>query len=452
MEYHHRLNHATKPRGLGMVRFFGGKQRGRRDDRGRDGPPEAEARTDATTKKAVDSRERDGSAGPSAVPKSKNGALKSPTSRGREKNVKAAAATTGGGARFASPKSRPSKSPRQSPKPDKRTATASPTKAAPASILHKSHYKAAAKAPPPPPPTNASPLQVYSMGGNPRVRFMSAEESVASTQTSQVHLMAGANSVASSSAMSSSGGPNNAYDRVLSMVTSEEHVRLNAMGMAVANPDPRGAKQHQQNTGTNDRFSKVDAKAKAAVEAIPGSASKEDDLGLSPPKRGDLAPIDMDTGLEIVQTEAPIDADTGLELGGHLGEGILSPIDTDTGMEIQYSPTEGEDEHHDTNDEALKKMKRLDIKHSRRVRSYDDRMKQNRNLKLAPSNGSDPERFSRSDSDQGPPRPNKKADRPAGRKGAKGKKKFWGGSKDLDSEEWVDFDKQGSPPGNLAAF
>lgn len=72
---------------------------------------------------------------------------------------------------------------------------------------------------------------------NPRVRFMSSGESVASSiDASQVHLMAGGpGSVASSSAMSSVPGEN-VFDRVLHAVMAEENQRLNAMGMVATDP------------------------------------------------------------------------------------------------------------------------------------------------------------------------------------------------------------------------
>ena len=101
-------------------------------------------------------------------------------------------------------------------------------KAPPPSILHKSRQ--------PPPPKfslNIPPPPEH----NPRVRFMSAAESVASSvEASQVHLMAGAaGSVASSSAMSSVPGEN-VFDRVLHAVMAEENQRLSAMGMTRMDP------------------------------------------------------------------------------------------------------------------------------------------------------------------------------------------------------------------------
>lgn len=121
-------------------------------------------------------------------------------------------------------------------------------KAAPPSILHKKQQQEqqhqqqqqqyysgqpAASAP------TSNPIQLMKNGGtnNPRVRFMSSGESVASSiDASQVHLMAGGpGSVASSSAMSSVPGEN-VFDRVLHAVMAEENQRLNAMGMVATDP------------------------------------------------------------------------------------------------------------------------------------------------------------------------------------------------------------------------
>jgi hypothetical protein len=142
-------------------------------------------------------------------------------------------------------------------------------KAQPPSILHKN------KQPPPPQPTfslNIPPPPA----SNPRVRFLSAGESVASSaEASQVHLMAGAaGSVASSSAMSSVPGEN-VFDRVLHAVMAEENQRLNAMGMA-----------------------RMDPKGDYAAAGVPSRAD-------SPPP----APIDMDTGLTILPPTAGMDMD-----------------------------------------------------------------------------------------------------------------------------------------------
>lgn len=97
-----------------------------------------------------------------------------------------------------------SKSPSSSPRKQLQL----PAADAPPSILHRTHQHGGDAA-----------------GNNPRVRFVSAgEQSVASQSAASVpHMMVGANSVASSSAMSS--------NEKLNKVMDEEYKRLNAMGM-----------------------------------------------------------------------------------------------------------------------------------------------------------------------------------------------------------------------------
>jgi hypothetical protein len=268
-----------------------------------------------------------------------------------------------------------------------------------------------------------------------RVRFMSSEQSVASTEASGVHLMAGgANSVASSSAMSSSHDRENVFDRVLNMVMAEEHERLNAMGMS-ATPDPKSDAARQKQAHS-DRFLRADAKARAVVAALGDSKSgSDDDLGLLPPKRSELAPIDMDTGLEIGgSNEAPIDVDTGLEIG----------------EEIAYHDG-GENEYHDANDDAVEEerwkrltnetaltggMKRLSVNDAQRCRSEP-------NASMAdPRNhhhryGSDPEKIM-----AGGKSGSSRLKSAVGKKS----KKFWDkNSKQqfVESDEWVAFDNQG---------
>eukprot|EP00804_Cyclotella_cryptica_P009572 CCRYP_006263-RA/>CCRYP_006263-RA protein AED:0.06 eAED:0.06 QI:392/1/1/1/0/0/3/89/412 len=114
------------------------------------------------------------------------------------------------------------------PHPSNSIAGNIPTKTTPQSILH----------------TRKHPQQTaYAMEDSPpevaphnRVRFLSSNSSVASsTCASEVHLLAGPGSVASSSAMSSSrGDAENVFDKVLHMVMAEEEDRLKAMGMSKA--------------------------------------------------------------------------------------------------------------------------------------------------------------------------------------------------------------------------
>lgn len=329
----------------------------------------------------------------------------------------------------------------------------------PTSILHKNkHGKSSAPGSPTKYTLPSSPPLSYELSQmpthhNPRVRFFSSgASSVASTEASQVHLMAAAGSVASSSAMSSSDENNNrenVFDRVLNMVMAEEKDRLNAMGMSRADPksDAVRISKKANEQKAKDRFSKVDAKAKAAVAAVNvgNSTSKiNDDLGLRPPDRMDLAPIDIDTGLEIGGFDAPIDMDTGLEVHHK------APIDMDTGLEVEY---------HDLNDDEVdeerwkrlndtatmgdvnKGMKGLAVDISRRCRSYES-PPVDTSLNRASSQGSDPHNYQRSTSEC--PSTNKNTKRSLGRRGSKKTKQCWAKDKDFASKEWVAFDKQGT--------
>ena len=182
----------------------------------------------------------------------------------------------------------------------------------------------------------------------------------------------GANSVASSSAMSSSDNrDNNVFDRVLHMVMAEENERLNAMGMNHVDPksdydndrlnamgmnhaDPksdypaRALQLQHKTTTTIDQFSKADAAARQAVASVKESVSRsyEEDLGLIPQRRGDLVPLDIDTGLEIGGSHeaaaGPIDMDTGMEVGAHQQFGNLhhhhhtAPFDIDSVLQKKF--------------------------------------------------------------------------------------------------------------------
>lgn len=303
-----------------------------------------------------------------------------------------------------------------------------------------------------------------------RVRFMSAELSVASTEASGVHLMAGGpNSVASSSAMSSSeGNRENVFDRVLNMVMAEEHERLNAMGFSYT-PDPRSdaaarMKSHRREAETMSkeearRLSFVDAKAKAVVASV-GNSESSDELGLVPPGRFERAPIDIDTGLEVGDpNEAPIDMDTGLEIAFGAGD---------------------DDEYQDLNDEGVDdgEWQRLQdraladgvgglgLQDGRRVRSYDNsRQQQAPHESQHSRNTSDPERFGPSKGAQaagaGGAAPSGKVS-PGARKvtGGKKVKNLWdkkNNNKQLESDEWVAFGGEASEGGqrrydDLAAF
>lgn len=310
-----------------------------------------------------------------------------------------------------------------SPKKQQQQST---TKKAPVSILHKNRHTTAKQdaipsdAVPtrstgftfasPPAPQDTSPYHN-------RVRFLSSG-SAASTEASQVHLMGlGGHSVASSSAMSSSADHprENVFDRVLNMVMKEENVRLNAMGMSsygAADPESMRANitPAASKAAAKKKQDRADAKAKKAIAklGIRSSSSKNRDLGLSPPGRTDLAPIDMDTGLEI-------------------GANFDAPIDMDTGLEVQYHDLNDDDvdeERWQKLNDAAKlssklsaNMKGLNVKKSR---SYDHKAS---TPKSSPTN-----RFRRSNSGGG---------------GSSKVKRSSPNKKEKD--EWVAFDSPSSP-------
>jgi len=308
-----------------------------------------------------------------------------------------------------------------SPKKQQQQST---TKKAPVSILHKNrHTTAKQDAKPsdaiptrstgftfasPPAPQDTSPYHN-------RVRFLSSG-SAASTEASQVHLMGlGGHSVASSSAMSSSADHprENVFDRVLNMVMKEENVRLNAMGMSSYGAAPESMHANitpaASKAAAKKKQDRADAKAKKAIAklGIRSSSSKNRDLGLSPPGRTDLAPIDMDTGLEI-------------------GANFDAPIDMDTGLEVQYHDLNDDDVDEERwqklNDAAklssklASGMKGVNVKKSR---SYDH----NRKPGSSPTN-----RFRRSNSGGG---------------GSSKVKRSSPNKKEKD--EWVSFDSASSP-------
>mmetsp|Transcript_24958 Transcript_24958/g.52256 ORF Transcript_24958/g.52256 Transcript_24958/m.52256 type:complete len:517 (+) Transcript_24958:2-1552(+) len=387
----------------------------------------------------------------------------------------------------------PGTSPRRSEKrpnsPRRNNAESSP-----ASILHNRNTRNTTTTTPSASPTfNMSPQAAYNVR---RVQFISSGSSVASQSTaSGVHLMAGgANSVASSSAMSSSGDnhDNNVFDRVLHMVMAEENERLNAMGMSNADPKsdyPARAQQQQHKTTTTtfDRFSKADAAARQAVASVKESAcaSYEDDLGLIPPRPGDLAPLDIDTGLEIggshEEAVGPIDMDTGMGVGAHQHFAGLhhhhhhhhhtAPFDIDSGSQIQYGEG-GDCDYHDLNDDDVdeqqweklndaammalvnKEMNDLTIENSRRVRSSpcsSVSLGQHPPLDghhTGNAFGADASRYRRSGSDSthGSSWGGKITRNPPRQKGGGSKKTsehFWGDkNEDLETDEWVAFDNQ----------
>lgn len=490
---------ATKPK-LSM-RLFRVKQRGDSQRAKRDGQQrlqsipsgELEARTDVANKKDVqtkDSGTRELSNGTQqqqlSTPKRRI-SLKSPPSP----------ASGGGSARSGVPSPRSRKGPNESnhsqqnsnnraitptaktetrlrsPPKQHRPSSAGPTVSgsgdgpkvkSPPSILHRhtnfggspTNARSPTALSPSPPHLSMSPMPMPAYH-NPRVRFMSSgNESVASTEASAVHLMAGAaGSVASSSAMSSSAdNRENVFDRVLNMVMAEEHERLNAMGMS-RSPDPKSDAARAKKAHENkERFAKADAKARIAVAAAVGESTSgsDEDLGLKSPNPMDLAPIDIDTGLEIGGSyDAPIDMDTGLEVHHK------SPIDMDTGLEVEYHDLNDDEVDEERwkrlNEKALTTgMKGLSMNKDRRCRSYDCSRQQppvDTSHNRVSSHGSDPEKYRRSNSGAteanwsplGGGKSSKKS--PTNKKGNKKTKKFWDKSKDFQSDEWVAFDNQG---------
>mmetsp|Transcript_19429 Transcript_19429/g.40727 ORF Transcript_19429/g.40727 Transcript_19429/m.40727 type:complete len:550 (-) Transcript_19429:205-1854(-) len=224
------------------------------------------------------------------------------------------------------PRNTPNVTPQKHSTPGQNNGTKVPPKGPPPSILHKKAHYATTKAAQTPsrkdyeklssPASDGSPLYTIPASEHPtnhnnRVRFLSSSSSVASTEASEVHLMAGAGSVASS-AMSSSKDSDNIFDKVFNMVMAEEGARLNAMGM------------NRSGSWRGDSHPTF----------VSHSGSSEDSLGLTSP--GGLAPIDMDTGLEI-------------------GEKNKAPIDVDTGLEIQFNHID--DEYHDMNDDDIDEAK-----------------------------------------------------------------------------------------------
>ena len=214
-----------------------------------------------------------------------------------------------------------------------------PAKATPRSILHASHEH--------------TQQPVYTMETPEihrpnRVRFLSSNSSAASSScASEVHLMAGPGSVASSSAMSSSkGDAENVFDRVLHSVMTEEDDRLKAMGMSKAGSSTgmSPAMYYKSNESPGMYY-------RGGARGVTSSSSDE----LSP-RRKPMKPAGMST----------------ITSAGQL-------IDIDTGMRVNESCTSGnfECQHHDLHgDEAIDAQK------------YRQLLSQNNNLKSAHVNES----------------------------------------------------------------
>ena len=200
--------------------------------------------------------------------------------------------------------------------PDNNRPISTPMKAPPRSILHTPHEHKCTQQP------------AFSMGtqeevpAHNRVRFLSSNSSVASSScASEVHLMAGCGSVASSSAMSSSrgDGAENVFDRVLHSVMTEEEDRLKAMGMSKAGSASTGLSpaMYYKTSESLGMYYRGGSR---------GSRSSDDDV--SPTSR----------------TAKP---------GTPKIPSARQLIDVDTGMEIDMSCESGnvECEYHDLNDD-----------------------------------------------------------------------------------------------------
>lgn len=140
---------------------------------------------------------------------------------------------------------------------------------------------------------------------NHRVQFLSCNSSVTSTSSSsEVHLMAGPGSVASSSAMSSSKDAENVFDRVLHSVMTEEEDRLKAMGMGGAPPSkantmsPAMYYKSTQSSGMYFRGGHNRSASQSSDEqTLSPRANKVPVKPMIAAAAGQL--IDMDTGIEI---------------------------------------------------------------------------------------------------------------------------------------------------------
>eukprot|EP00584_Thalassiosira_punctigera_P016617 CAMPEP_0172554618 /NCGR_PEP_ID=MMETSP1067-20121228/55495_1 /TAXON_ID=265564 ORGANISM="Thalassiosira punctigera, Strain Tpunct2005C2" /NCGR_SAMPLE_ID=MMETSP1067 /ASSEMBLY_ACC=CAM_ASM_000444 /LENGTH=215 /DNA_ID=CAMNT_0013343023 /DNA_START=153 /DNA_END=797 /DNA_ORIENTATION=+ len=165
------------------------------------------------------------------LPRRQQSLSKSPT-KARSRSQSSTRSQGSSRSRSSSRSARAAKQQQQQPSVTKKSSGSPTTKGenpSPTSILHQEAdfgaSTAIAPAPAATPPTFSMASEM--LAPPPRVRFMSSGESVASSsEASAVHLMAGPNSVASSSAMSSSGPSG-----VLNKVVEEERMRLDAMGM-----------------------------------------------------------------------------------------------------------------------------------------------------------------------------------------------------------------------------
>eukprot|EP00956_Cyclotella_meneghiniana_P024359 scaffold48828_cov75-Cyclotella_meneghiniana.AAC.2 len=148
-----------------------------------------------------------------------------------------------------------------------------------------------------------------------RVHFLSCNSSVTSASSaSEVHLMAGPGSVASSSAMSSSKDAENVFDRVLHSVMTEEEDRLKAMGMGGA-PPPKALSpaMYYKTTQSSGMY------FRGGHNRSVSQSSDEVSQSLSP--RANKVPVNAAGQL--------IDMDTGMEISD-LGRGVSSNVNDST--------------------------------------------------------------------------------------------------------------------------
>jgi hypothetical protein len=246
---------------------------------------------------------------------------------------------------------------------------------------------------PPPLPTNHNPPQ--------RVRFMSAG-SVASTEASQVHLMAGAaGSVASSSAMSSADNRDNVFDRVLHMVMAEEHERLAAMGMSRADPKSDVAKH--TSASQKRGLATIEAKTKVTVTTA---------------------------GDNLIERQGPIDLDTGglINGAGRPGAHLNLPLElVDTGMDVEY---------HDRNDDGVDEERWTRLNEAALASGMQDLAVGQDSSSPTGSADSGQSRLRRGVNKM-------KSSYQSQQTNGKKTKKSWGQEKHFQPDEWVAFDSDG---------
>ncbi|EED96354.1 predicted protein [Thalassiosira pseudonana CCMP1335] len=290
--------------------------------------------------------------------------------------------------------------------------TTTNVKKPPQSILHKHKPQQRQQHPPPPPYTDNSPPSTYydTMNPNNRVRFLSSSSSVASSSAaSEVHLMAGPGSVASSAMSSSRGDAENVFDKVLHMVMDEEEQRLKAMGM-----------NHAGGVGGGP----VSYARRPQYGGISNNATEEsEDNSYS-------APIDIDTGLEVgyggnnhVTGGGSVDNEYHVLNDDEIDERRYRSLLNESALNSSVSSTGAINEG---------------VDFDRRSRSYDPRMHQHQQMQLQ-----GPQYRQSGSYEQAPQHHHRQAE------WSKGRKKASPTSKDADKKGqgamgWVAFDSRGS--------